>query len=97
MLVIKDQFRKTENKDTWVWLDEKGDKYSLRPAYKSWTTIILGNSEFFKTPWTLKVPSTQYFVWGVLLVRIPTKVNLELRGVVTGNSLCVEPTGREDC
>jgi len=35
MLVIKDQFRKTENKDTWVWLDEKGDKYSLRPAYKS--------------------------------------------------------------
>jgi len=88
-MVIMEQFRKIVSKDTWVWKEDEEGSYLVKSAYSALQhNYARENSKLFKSLWTIKaLPSTQHFIWKMLLDKILAKVNLEYKGVGTGNSM----------
>jgi len=55
------------------------------------------HNEVFKKIWKIKaLPSMQHFAWKVLLVRVATKDNLTMRGILIGSTLCVMCSNDEE-
>jgi hypothetical protein len=96
----------SEVEDDWSWLPGEGGLFSVHSVY-----CILGNvftpevvfSEFelsvFRKMWKSPAPSKVLaFSWKLLRNRIPTKLNLLIRGVlnVVGGTSCVHCHGGEE-
>jgi len=69
--------------DKWCWVDEKIETYTVQFGYWAMKAIpnILRN-DFLSKVWSLKVPGiAKVFGLRVLIDRLPSKINLEKRGV----------------
>jgi len=82
--------------DTWEWLPDTAEGYSVRGAYDLLTN---GDDTHFGLPlelvWHKHVPlKVSVFAWRLLRDRLPTKANLAIRGVISvEDSLCVAGCG----
>ena len=83
--------------DLRVWNDPPTYIFSVKSAYNKLANQISGVvSGMFEYLWNLKVmPSAQFYVWRALSDRIASKQNLQKRGVLLGDTLCVL-CGREE-
>jgi len=80
-----------ERKNEWQWRDDKAKVYTLNSAYTK-----LKNNNFvqecfsYSGFWKMKIlPSAQFFEWRVIITKVATQDNLEMRGIEVGNRMCV--------
>lgn len=81
----------TEDEDLWRWSLEDNGIFSVKSAYLRLEDLVLREDRWredekrvFKGLWDCSAPSKVVaFAWKALLNRIPTKVNLELRNIIT--------------
>ncbi|GKV35771.1 hypothetical protein SLEP1_g43991 [Rubroshorea leprosula] len=72
--------------DTWKWEHSKEGNYSTKSAYKLLTNELNGldAAPIHKRVWNLIIPSKiSAFNWQLLQDRIPTKSNLQRKGITT--------------
>ncbi|GKV28743.1 hypothetical protein SLEP1_g37755 [Rubroshorea leprosula] len=82
---IEDKRIKQGRPDSWEWVHDKDGQYSTKTAYSILTKDQIETNEIstFKRIWNPKFPSkVSAFNWQLLLDRIPTKVNLIIRGIL---------------
>ncbi|GKV42979.1 hypothetical protein SLEP1_g50328 [Rubroshorea leprosula] len=78
-----------EQKDKWEWKHDKDGVYTVKTAYR----VISSNNGhgkawIFKRIWSRLVPSkVSAFAWQLIQDRIPTKINLFRRGIITDTNL----------
>ncbi|MCH95961.1 hypothetical protein A2U01_0016944, partial [Trifolium medium] len=85
--------------DVWAWGPENGGVFTVNSTYRFLDSMTDTDLQFspteegvFRFLWKSKTPSkVTAFVWQLLLDRIPTRYNLQRRGVVLAdlNSGCV--------
>lgn len=78
--------------DTWIWTAELDGVYTVHSAYKLIQKPSLVAAEpIFSLVWGTRVPSNiAVFIWKMVLNRLPSRVNLRKRKVITtvNNSCC---------
>ena len=76
--------------DTWKWKESDDGVFSVKSAYNTLQrTNEEEENEEFKMLWSTRVtPKAQILGWRVFLDRLPTKTNLQVRGVQLQHSLC---------
>ncbi|KAL9328852.1 hypothetical protein ACSQ67_003855 [Phaseolus vulgaris] len=79
------------SKDSWVWKEGEKLKYSVKSAYRILRSELRGEERFsYEYFWSIKASlSMQTVAWRVLLDRLPTRVNMENRGMDPESKLCV--------
>ncbi|GKV34438.1 hypothetical protein SLEP1_g42813 [Rubroshorea leprosula] len=83
--LIEDKRIKQGRPDSWEWVHDKDGQYSTKTAYSILTKDQIETNEIstYKRIWNPKFPSkVSAFNWQLLLDRIPTKVNLVIRGII---------------
>ncbi|GKV26644.1 hypothetical protein SLEP1_g35909 [Rubroshorea leprosula] len=83
--LIEDKKIKQGRPDSWEWVHDKDGQYSTKTAYSILTKDQIETNEIstYKRIWNPKFPSkVSAFNWQLLLDRIPTKVNLVIRGII---------------
>ncbi|GKV50907.1 hypothetical protein SLEP1_g57586 [Rubroshorea leprosula] len=83
--LIEDKRIKQGRPDSWEWAHDKDGQYSTKTAYSTLTKDLIETREIstYKRIWNPKFPSkVSAFNWQLLLDRIPTKVNLAIRGII---------------
>jgi len=80
-----------QSKDSWVWKEGEKLKYSVKSAYRILRSELRGEERFsYEYFWSIKASlSMQTVAWRVLLDRLPTRVNMENRGMDLESKLCV--------
>lgn len=84
MLTVLSSCLVLQNKsDEWFWAGEKSRCYSINSAYRAISyNVTYINKCFFKPFWNKITPlKVAVFFWKAILNRIPTKLNLMVRGV----------------
>ena len=91
MTIISQVSLHQDTEDKRFWNDPPSYSFSVKSAYNKIANHTIGRgSEVFEHLWGLKVmPSTLFYVWRALSNRIATKQNLQRRGVVMEDTLCV--------
>ncbi|XP_057445048.1 uncharacterized protein LOC130737314 [Lotus japonicus] len=77
-------------KDTWAWIKEGDDYYSVRSAYDLLAGVDAAlEIPAFKCLWKAYAPSNAVALgWRILHNRIQTKVNLARRNIISSDILC---------
>jgi hypothetical protein len=96
----------TLDEDVWFWGPGEGGDFSVHSVYLLLGGARIGGSGFsddelrvFRNIWRSPAPSKVIaFSWKLLRNRIPTKINLALRGiqVVGGSNECIHCHGRDE-
>ncbi|GLT24839.1 hypothetical protein SLA2020_000070 [Shorea laevis] len=81
--VLGSSHLKKGRRDVWAWVHDPGGKYTVRAAYDFLVSKeCLLDTQICKFIWCRVVPSkVGFFGWRLCLDRLPTKWNLEKRGV----------------
>jgi len=76
--------------DRWYWVDEKTETYTVQSCYWAMKAILdIPTNDCLRKLWSVKVPgTTKMFGWRVWIDRLPSKINLEKRGVKLPCNLC---------
>ncbi|GJW39205.1 RNA-directed DNA polymerase, eukaryota, reverse transcriptase zinc-binding domain protein [Tanacetum coccineum] len=78
----------SQKKDGWIWSHGGSDGFSVASARGSIDDVIL-DVDYVATRWNRLVPAkVNVFFWRLNLNRIPTRVNLDRRGIDIGSVLC---------
>jgi len=79
-----------EKSDEWCWVGEHGNDYTVRSRYRALKGALeTAYTNFFRVVWDLKVPGkAKNFGWRAMLDRLPSRINLERRGVILLCNLC---------
>jgi len=80
-----------DKQDVWVWKDDKSGCYDVNSAYTKLNNDILREEwEEYTKLWNTKaLPTAQICVWRALQDRLTTYENLQNRGILVNNGICV--------
>jgi len=79
-----------DKSDEWSWVGENVTAYTVQYGYRAVKEVQdVVQTDCFRVIWDLSVPRTiKAFGWRVMLDRLPSKVNLENRGITVSCNLC---------
>jgi len=79
------------SKDQWIWKAAEKLSYTINSAYNCLRTRDEGaNSTLYVALWSIKaLPSALTTAWRVLNDRLPTRANLERKGLIQESNMCV--------
>ncbi|KAL4563958.1 hypothetical protein LXL04_028007 [Taraxacum kok-saghyz] len=78
----------TSGSDAWVWKADPGSGFSVKSARAMIDASILDVDDM-ATRWNRMVPAKMnVFAWRLMMNRLPTKVNLDRRGIDCGSIRC---------
>ncbi|GKC70903.1 RNA-directed DNA polymerase, eukaryota, reverse transcriptase zinc-binding domain protein, partial [Tanacetum coccineum] len=77
-----------ESNDRWIWLLDSLDEFSVNSA-RSHIEVILLATVSSSTRWVNVVPiKINIFAWKISLDKLPTRLNLSLRGIEISSIIC---------
>ncbi|GKC33866.1 RNA-directed DNA polymerase, eukaryota, reverse transcriptase zinc-binding domain protein, partial [Tanacetum coccineum] len=78
----------SDQHDTWIWSLDGADGFSVASVRQLVDSHILVVDQF-ATRWNRCVPiKINVFMWRLLLNKLPSRVNLDRRGIDVGSILC---------
>ena len=79
-----------EKSDALCWVGEHGNDYTVRSGYRALKGALeIADADCFRVVWDLKISGkAKIFGWRAMLDRLPSRVNLETRGVIMSCNLC---------
>ena len=99
MILLTNIVLQTNVSDKWQWELDKKDGYTVRDVYQALTHTAASNLDrTANLVWHKQVPQKVSIVaWRLLKDRLPTKLNLQRRGVAqVTDTLCVSGCGEEE-